>query len=100
MAVEANYRPAAPSDGCGHITLSRGETLSVERLACEAANYAMKFNAEDDDLDFHIGCSNYTTNRALVFVIEAARSLCGAQDDLALELLKMAVREVKREGKV
>jgi hypothetical protein len=39
--------------------------------------------------------SNYDTNRALVYVIEAARSLCGAKDDLARDLIKMALAELR-----
>jgi hypothetical protein len=98
MAEHANYRPAAPGDGCGHTYLSREEARDPKRLAAEATDYARRFDAEESDLSFTIGCSNYSTNRALVFVIEAARSLCGGKDDLALDLLEMAVAEVKAKG--
>jgi hypothetical protein len=57
-----------------------------------------QLDAEEDDGRFVIGCSNFTTNRALIWTIEAARNLCGGQDDVALTLLKMAIDEVKRES--
>jgi len=42
-----------------------------------------------------VGCSNFDTNRGLVYTIEAARALCGGSDDLALDLLRMAVAHVQ-----
>lgn len=94
MAKEANYRPAAPGDGCGHTYLTREEAHDPVLLEEEAVRYACQLSDEEDGRRFNLGCSNFTTNRAFVWVIEAARSLCGAKDDLALDLLKMAVREV------
>jgi hypothetical protein len=94
MAEHANYRPAAPGDGCGHTYLSKDEASDPERLAKEAIEYARGFDAEEDERAYNIGCSNFSTNRALVFVIEAARSLCGGKDDLADSLLKMAINEI------
>jgi hypothetical protein len=44
--------------------------------ATEARKYAELFIGEDDSLSYFIGCSNWDTNRALVFAIEAARLLC------------------------
>jgi hypothetical protein len=46
-------------------------------------------------MNFDIGTSNFRTNRALVYVIEAAKSLCGGQDEVSLRLLKMATEEIK-----
>ena len=91
MADEARYRPAAPGDGCGSVSLSKEECRDQELLHEEARRYARRFiETENDGGEFRIGVSNYDTNRALVYVIEAARSLCGAQDDLARDLIKMA----------
>jgi hypothetical protein len=96
MAGEAKYRPAAPGDGCGGIDLSPRELKDPRLLAEEAIRYASAFIKEEDSLQFHIGVSNYSTNRALVLTIEAARLLCGALDDeRALKLLRMAASEVE-----
>ena len=68
MMADAKYRPAAPSDGCGNIQLTSEQYADKNRLYLEAVTYAMKFaSVEDGDMNFHIGCSNYNTNRAFVF---------------------------------
>jgi hypothetical protein len=85
MATQANYHP----QGTGGITESG--------LQDEAASYAGRFVAEEQTTKFHIGVSDYTTNRALVYTIEAARLLCGGLlgVDHALKLLEMAAAEVR-----
>jgi hypothetical protein len=99
MANEARYRPSAPGDGCGHIDLTRKQLADRERLHDEAVGYAMAFSTEEDTRKFNIGCSNYTTNRAFIFTIEAARVLAGSWnvlgDELAVRLLEMAIDEIK-----
>ena len=96
MARSARYRPAAPGDGLGNVTLSAAELGDTATLAAEATDYAARFTAEQESLSFSIGCANYTTNRALVFVIEAARLLCsGIADHVAAKLLRMALSEVR-----
>jgi hypothetical protein len=40
MANEADYRPQAPSDGMGHILLSREQVADKDRLEQEATAYA------------------------------------------------------------
>jgi hypothetical protein len=94
MAKEVPYRPQAPSDGFGNIQLSNKELDDPERLVKEAVAYAKRFIGEENELAFCIGVSNYQTNRALVYVIEAARCLCGGADDVAVTLLKMARDEI------
>jgi hypothetical protein len=76
----AKYRPAAPSDGYGSIQLSPEELRDQERLYREAVEYAVRFRREEDRCTFRIGCSSYTTNRAFVLSIEAARLLCSDGD--------------------
>lgn len=97
MAREAKYRPQAPSDGFGNIQLTEKELQDPERLDKEASEYARRFIKEENSTGFHIGVSDYRTNRALVFTIEAARLLCGPHDShsFALKLLEMAVEEAK-----
>ncbi len=97
MGERARYRPQAPSDGFGNICLSRDELNDTSRLMKEARDYALAFDAEEDTRQFHIGCSNFTTNRAFVWSIEAARQLAagGDGDQPALKLLEMATAEVR-----
>jgi len=68
-------------------------------LRDEAISCAKQFVAEEQTTEFHIGVSDYTTNRALVYTIEAARLLCGGLlgVDHALKLLEMAVQEVRTQ---
>jgi hypothetical protein len=96
MAKEARYRPQAPGDGMGHVSLTRKQLNDPERLQREATAYALKFNEEENSLAFWIGCSDFCTNRAFIRTIEAARALAGGKPDLALDLLNMAVKDVKQ----
>jgi hypothetical protein len=95
--AHAKYRPAAPSDGFGNIQLSREQYEDQQRLYQEAVKYACAFVREEDDHSFHIGCSNYSTNRAFVLCIEAARLLAGGSDGnpFAMRLLKLALKEIQ-----
>jgi hypothetical protein len=98
MAQQAKYRPEAPSDGLGNISLTDAELADQQRLAGEATTYAVRFGREDDACAFWIGCSNFRTNRAFVWAIEAARQLASGSDGeaTALRLLRMARDEIKR----
>jgi hypothetical protein len=95
LAMSPFYRPQAPGDGFGHICLSREELNCPARLEDEATKYAIAFSHEEDGRDFNIGCSNFETNRAFIWTIEAARVLAGGDNDTALKLLKLAMDDVK-----
>jgi len=94
MVQVAHYRPAAPGDGMGSVNLTEEEIADPARLAKEAADYAEDFLKQEDS-HFTIGVSDGSTNRALVYAIEAARALCTPDPDLALSLFKLAVEETK-----
>ena len=98
MAEVARFRPAAPGDGMGSIDLTEEEIADPARLAKEAAEYADYFLKQEDS-HFNIGVSDASTNRALVYAIEAARALCTPHPDLALTLFKLAVEETKESKK-
>jgi hypothetical protein len=97
MAQRANYRPAAPSDGCGGIFLTKRELGDLDRLAREADDYAQNFLKEEDTRRFWIGCADFAANRALVYTVEAARLLCAGKParPFALTLLEMAKAEIE-----
>ena len=88
MARQANHRPNAPEGA-----------RTDDDLEVEANAYAEEFIAEEQKMEFDIGISDYTTNRALVYTIEAARCLCAGSfaSDRALKLLEMALTEAKSE---
>jgi hypothetical protein len=96
MAKEADYRPAAPGDGCGGIYLSPNQLADPKRLQDEALKYAKEFAREEDAGEFYIGCADYLNNRAFVYTIEAAHCLCAGSGfrELASKLLSMAVKEM------
>jgi hypothetical protein len=98
MAEEAKYRPAAPGDGMGNVYLTAEEIADPDILQKEAVKYADEFLREED-LHFTIGVSDFSTNRALVYTVEAARALCGVNHDLASTLLKMAAEETRAAKK-
>jgi hypothetical protein len=91
IAQEARYRPTAPSDGLGNITIPF-EDLDLEE---EAETYAQRWTDEEDARRYSIGTCNYSTRPATIFAVEAARCLCGVNDDAGLALLRMAVAELE-----
>jgi hypothetical protein len=95
MAAEARYRPAAPSDGFGNITVPLAEL----DLDAETQQYAWRWRLEEDTCWFWIGTSDRRTVAEVVFAIEAARNLCGCADTTALALLEMAVASLRGKGK-
>lgn len=94
MASQAKFRPAAPSDGLGNIAVPVAD-LNIEH---EAASYAKQWWEQEDGFDFFVGCCDFSTRRATIYAIEAARNMCGGRfgDATALALLKMAVKELER----
>jgi hypothetical protein len=97
MAKRAKYRPGAPSDGCGHITMSLEEFRDPNILDREAAEYALGFLRQDDRMEYPMGCPDGNFNKAFFYAIEVARLLCsglGAERP-AIELLKMAIEEME-----
>jgi hypothetical protein len=97
MVIEANYRPAAPSDVLGNITVPE-EELNLEK---EAADYANRWWNEEESLSFYIGSCDFQTRKATIFAVEAARLMCSGTigHPFALRLLKLAVKEVEQYEK-
>ena len=95
MAAEAHYRPAAPSDGMGTITVPL-ETLDLE---AEASVYAAQWHRDEErGMADMIGYPDFGDLAVLVFTVEAARCLCGMEPEIAAVLLRMAADEL--EGRV
>jgi hypothetical protein len=95
MAETALYRPQAPGHFMGHVVLSEEKYLDPKVLQEEAAKYASNFMQDERTCSFFIGNSGYEANRALVYLVEAARTLCTRDYELATTLLKMAAVEVE-----
>lgn len=91
MAYNASYRPRAPSDCWGNITVP----LAQLDLDTEADEYAQEWRDEEDTCLFHVGVTDFTLSRPTVFAVEAARLLCAADKETSLRLLRMAVTELE-----
>lgn len=91
MADEANYRPMAPSDGFGNITVPELE-LDIDE---EKREYQVQWEGEEARQNFQIGTCNFLTRQATIFVIEAARCLCAADEGTAIKLLQMALEDTE-----
>lgn len=94
MADQARYRPAAPSDGLGNITVP----LASLDLDEEAKLYTRRWTEEENTGQFQVGLCDYSTRPSTIYAIEAARNLCGVSNGTALRLLKMAVSELEAQG--
>ena len=93
MATEAKYRPTAPSDGFGHIVVPDDEL----DLDAEARDYALRWWSEEDDGRFDIGSADFTTRKAMIFAVEAARLMAGgaSNERHAAKLLRLALEEIE-----
>jgi hypothetical protein len=82
----------------GSIFLSEREAADPARLHSEAAQYASDFLREEGEGKFFIGCSDFNTNRAFVWTIEAVRLLAIGEQGRrkAVVLLQMAIEDVER----
>lgn len=96
MATKARYRPAAPSDGYGHITTP----LKDLNLNTEAKQYATHWwTHERDSIDYMIGCPSYEDRKAFIYIIEAARNTAAVNRPTAIDLLQLAIQELKAQEK-
>lgn len=85
------YRPAAPSDGFGNITVPIRE-LDIDQ---EVIDYAIAFRREEDSDDYFLGCPDFGDRPALIFTVEAARLLNGQDHAKAARLLKAATADIE-----
>lgn len=95
MTMKALYRPFAPSDGLGHVTLSIKALYNPKVLDNEAKRYAIALLEEETTNKYFLGCTNFRENRAFVYTLEAARCLCGVAPKTAITLLRMAIEEIE-----
>jgi hypothetical protein len=79
--------------------LSREELADPVRLAQEANRYAAQMLAEDDAMQYPMGCPNGAWNKAFCYTIEAARVMCGGKSDAdsAAKLIKALLRLANKE---
>jgi hypothetical protein len=73
MMADLGYRPAAPGDGYGNITVPTPEL----ETSIEAREYARHFAAEEDGGHYAAGCTDYRFSRAAILALEAFR-LCNS----------------------
>jgi len=93
MAAEARYRPKAPGDGHGNITVP----LWKLDIKDEAERYVRDFNKEEYEQIYDLGCPNYSQRSAFILLLEAARACCSADPDLALDLAEMAASNLREQ---
>lgn len=86
------YRPAAPSDGFGHITVPIAD-LDIEQ---EVLDYAKQWRREEDSDDYYLGCPDFDDRPALILIVEAARLLNGQDRAKAVQLLTAATADIER----
>ena len=84
MASQAGHRPYY------------GNAPSLDQ---EGKAYSMRWLAEEDTGAYRIGCPDFTDRHLLIFLVEAARCLCGMDYRGASKLLRLASTDlVKKEG--
>src|SRR6202035_3707176 len=87
MAAEANYRPAAPSDGFGNIT-------GPLDLPAEQEKYAVTWWQDEDSGHWHIGVPDMALRKVMILCVEAAKGCCSSEPELTGDLLKLAQQEL------
>lgn len=85
------YRPMADAGDL--------EDCDPALLRREAVRYAQDLIRSDDERDFNhlLGCPDFAGIRAFCLCLEAADQLCGPYPELALALLRAAVRDITAE---
>jgi len=93
LMAEAGYRPAAPSDGFGNITVPV-QKLDIEQ---EARDFAARWSQDEDSQVYRLGCANFPFRPAMILALEAARLACGTTDSkpYLIRLLKLALKEAE-----
>ena len=90
------YRPAAPSDGFGGITVPERE-LEVD---IEGREYSQRFLQEEDKGVYRAGCTDFRSLRAAIWALEAFRLMNAGSfggETIVPRLLRMAAEEYERE---
>ena len=66
-----------------------------------APQKARELAEEEASMLYNLGCTNWPTNKAFVYIVEAARNInSGARyNAVAIDLLKMAIAEIESAGK-
>ena len=88
------YRPMAPSDGYGRITVPKDDLdLDVESEA-----FAVRWWKEENEGTFWIGNCHFPFRPAMVCAVSAAQYMCAGTDfkEGALRLLRMAIEELEK----
>lgn len=83
------YRPEAPSDGAGTITVPLEQLDLME----EVSSFVERFRRDDDRMEHWVGCAKYSTSGLTAMAIEVARILNGgdAGNRWALAVLREMV---------
>lgn len=92
MADEALYRPGAPSDGMGNITVPEEEL----DMADEIRRFTQSFLRQEKEGMFDLGHPNHDGNGALALATEGARLICGVSYEHAARVLRIAAEECER----
>jgi len=89
--AEVGYRPMAPSDGFGNVTVPEDE-LNLEK---EAEVFVEHWWKQEETGNFDVGKCCFETRRISIYAIAAAECLACFAPSFALKLLKLAVRELE-----
>ncbi len=89
--AQMKYRPAAPSDGFGNITVPTRE-LDIDQ---EVIDYAEAWRREEDSDQYFLGCPDFEDRPALILIVEAARLLNGQDRAKAARLLTAATADIE-----
>lgn len=93
------YRPAAPSDGFGNITVPERE-LHVD---VEGREYGQRFLQEEEAGAYWAGCTDLRSLRAAIWALEAFRLMNAGGfggEAIVPKLLRMAAEEYEQEMEV
>ncbi|MBI4302678.1 MAG: hypothetical protein HY664_08740 [Chloroflexi bacterium] len=94
--AEMGYRPAAPSDGFGNITVPERELV----LDIEGREYGQRFLQEEDKGVYWAGCTDFRSLCAAIWALEAFRLMNAGSfggETIVSRLLRMAAEEYERE---
>lgn len=94
MTDKVRYRPAAPSDGAGNITVP-DDALDFDD---EADRYTNGWLKDEDKMYYYLGCPDFEDREALIYMVEAGRLICGMDRRRAVKLLRLAADDLEKRS--
>ena len=95
IAQKTRVRFQRFSSGVDFVPIPADRIKNPRALTRELDRNVENFLIEENNLRYWLGCADMRDMKSFITLIEACRMLSGGEPDLALQLLRMAIRDIK-----